>query len=111
VYEQLEQEASLLYEKMCQGIADPKRILILYSLRERPQRVSELAEVLKMPQPTVSRHLKILRDRSLVLADREGTAVTYSLAEPDIVEALDIMRAVLRSILRRESELVQLSEI
>jgi ArsR family transcriptional regulator len=109
VNEQLEQEVSLLYEKICQGIGDPKRILILYELRECPRRVSDLAETMNMPQPTLSRHLKILRDRSLVLASREGTGVTYSLAEPRIVEALDIMRGVLRSILRRESEVVQLA--
>ena len=104
--EQLEQEVSLLHDKICQGIAAPKRILILYALRKQPRRVRELAEAMNMPQPTLSRHLKILRDRSLVAANREGTSVTYSLAEPEIVEALDIMRGVLRSILRRESNMV-----
>ena len=109
--EQLEQEASLLYEKVCQGISDPKRILILYELRDCPRRVRELADTMNMPQPTLSRHLKILRDRSLVMANREGTSVTYSLAEPRLVEALEIMREVLRSTLRRESEVVQLARV
>ncbi len=106
--ERLEREINLLYEKICHGISDPKRIMILYELKEKPRRVSELAKIMGMPQPTLSRHLKILRDRSLVEAGREGTGVTYSLAEPRMIEALDLMRGVLRSILRRETELLEI---
>ncbi len=111
VGKRLEQEISLLYDRICQAIADPKRILLLYELNRRPRRVSELSEILHMPQPSVSRHLKILRDRALVTAERDGTGVTYSLAEPEIVEALDIMRGVLRSILRREAELARFTAL
>jgi ArsR family transcriptional regulator len=101
----LEQEVRLLHERICQGIGDPKRLFLLYELHRQPQRVGDLALTMGMPQPTVSRHLKVLRERSLVSGMREGAAVTYSVADPRIIEALDLMRGVLRSILDRESEI------
>ncbi|NIV37758.1 MAG: ArsR family transcriptional regulator, partial [Anaerolineae bacterium] len=59
----LEQEVNLLHAQVCQGLADPKRILLLYALADGPQRVTDLAETIDVPQPTASHHLKILRER------------------------------------------------
>ncbi|MEW5985094.1 MAG: metalloregulator ArsR/SmtB family transcription factor [Chloroflexota bacterium] len=100
------QELNLLHANVCQALADPKRILILYALAERPRHVSALAEALDIPQPTVSRHLALLRQQSLVLTMREGPAVVYRLADPRIIEALDTMRAVLIGALERQSGLL-----
>ena len=105
--ETLEQEVNLLHAHVCQALADPKRILILYALAEKPRYVSELADRLDIPQPTVSRHLKVLRERSLVTAEREGAAVYYSLTDKRIVEALDLLRAVLADILAQQAQLAQ----
>src|SRR5665648_1283692 len=55
VDERLEKEVNLLHASICQALADPKRILILYALSEGPKNVSELTEALDVPQPTVSR--------------------------------------------------------
>jgi ArsR family transcriptional regulator len=90
---------------MCEGLADPTRILILYALSEAPRNVGELAEALNAPQPTVSRHLKVLRERDMVRAERLGPAVQYSLNDPRIIEALDILRAVLASRLKSQAAL------
>jgi ArsR family transcriptional regulator len=111
VESRLEQEISLLHDRICQGIGDPKRILILYELNRSPRCVNSLVEVLGMPQSTVSRHLKILRERSLVLAERDGTTVTYSIADPRIIDALDTMRQVLANILKREVELAEFNAL
>lgn len=109
--ERLEQEITLLHARVCSGLADPTRILILYALADRPKYVGELADELNTPQPTVSRHLKILRDRSLVVGERDGTAVYYSLTDPRLIEALDLLRAVLHGILVQQADLVEAFEI
>jgi ArsR family transcriptional regulator len=96
-------ELNLLHANVCQALGDPKRILILYALYERPRHVSLLADDLHMPQPTVSRHLKILRQRALVTAEREGAAVIYYLADPRIIEILNSMRQLLRDALSRQT--------
>jgi ArsR family transcriptional regulator len=105
--ESLEREVNLLHANVCQGLSDPKRILMLYALRERPMHVHELAEALHVPQPTVSRHLKVLRERQLVAARREGPSVLYSLADERVIDALDILRSVLLGALSRQGMLAE----
>lgn len=108
--ESLEREVNLLHANICQGLSDPKRILILYALRDRPMYVNELAEALDVPQPTVSRHLKVLRERRLVATRREGPSVLYSLADARVIEALDILRSVLLGTLSRQGLLADTLE-
>jgi ArsR family transcriptional regulator len=97
------EELNLLHTHICSALGDPKRLQILYALAQAPRRVSALAEDLNTPQPTISRHLAILRQRSLVNSDRDGVAVTYSLADARIIKVLDIMRVVLRDALDRQA--------
>ncbi len=105
--ESLEREVNLLHANICQALADPKRILMLYALGERPMHVNEIAEALHVPQPTVSRHLKVLRERQLVATEREGASVRYSLADERVIEALDTLRSVLLGALSRQALLVE----
>ncbi|HHS97964.1 MAG TPA: ArsR family transcriptional regulator [Chloroflexi bacterium] len=107
----LEQEISLLHTHICEGLGDPKRVLILYLLADGPCNVSELTEALKVSQPTVSHHLKVLRDRGLVRAEREGTSVYYSLTDFRIIEALDMLRAMLADILTHRASLMSANGI
>ena len=102
------EEATLLHSNSCQAIADPKRILIVYALYEKERNVSELADFLKLPQSTVSRHLKQLLDKGVVTSQREGPAVIYSLTDDRIIQALDVMRDVLTDNLRRRAQLVDI---
>jgi ArsR family transcriptional regulator len=103
----LETEVLQLHAEICAGLADPNRILILYELSQSPRNVTELATNLKMPQPLVSRHLKVLRERGMVLSERHGTVVEYTLADGRLIQALDLLRDVLRDVLSRRAELVQ----
>jgi ArsR family transcriptional regulator len=107
VDESIKLEAGLLHENICQALADPKRIVILYALADHPRNVTEIAEVLEVPQPTASRHLRILRERLLVTTAREGTQVVYSLHDPRIIEALDLMRGMVMSVLRERGRLAE----
>ena len=96
-------ELNLLHANICQALGDPKRILILYSLYEEPRHVTALADDLGMPQPTVSRHLRVLRERGLVETERNGTAVVYTITNPAIITVLDTMRQILRDVLEQQS--------
>ena len=107
VNEQLEQEIGLLHTHICEGLGDPKRVLLLYLLADQPRSVKELTEALGVSQPTVSHHLKLLRDRCLVNAERAGTSVYYSLADRRIIDALNLMREMLSDILTHRASLMQ----
>jgi ArsR family transcriptional regulator len=106
----LRREVYQLHAEICQALADPSRILILYELRERQRGVGELAENLGLSQPTVSRHLKVLRDRGMVLAQRDGTSIYYTLADEQVIEALNLLRSVLsRTLVRRTAMIEELA--
>ena len=107
INEKLEQEVTLLHQRVCSGLADPKRVLLLYALSEGPMRVNELVDALNVSQPTVSRHLRVLRDRGLVDSERRGTAVYYEVADRRLIDALDLLRAVLAAQLAAGADMVQ----
>jgi ArsR family transcriptional regulator len=85
---------------------EPTRILILYALSEAPRNVSELTKELGCNQPTISRHLKVLRDRGLVLTSRQGTTITYQISDARLIEALDVLRSIMRDQLTHQASLV-----
>ena len=89
-----EEEILLMHHYVCEGVGDPKRLMLLYLVAEHPRNVSELTEILDVSQPTVSHHLRMLRERGLVTAERDGTSIYYSLADPRILEAMNILRGM-----------------
>ncbi len=106
VTQALAQEISELEADFCSALSDPTRLLILYALAEGSHNVTELANELNVIQPTTSRHLKILRDRGLVYTVRQGTTVTYHLADPRLIQALDLLRTVMRERLAHKAGLM-----
>jgi DNA-binding transcriptional ArsR family regulator len=102
----LKQEISQLEADFCFALSDPTRILILYALSEAPLNVTELTNELGVTQPTTSRHLKVLRDRGLVHTTRQGTTITYQLSDKRLIQALDLLRSVMRDGLTQRMSLI-----
>jgi len=80
------------------AIADPYRLRMLATLASAPDEVCvcDFTAALPLNQPTVSHHLRILREAGLVTCERRGTWVYYRLAPTarDRIEAAtaDIFR-------------------
>ena len=72
-----------------QGLAAPSRVLILAQLRERPHSVSELVAAVDMQQSAVSHQLRLLRDIGLVVGEKRGRSVVYSLYDAHVAELID----------------------
>ena len=101
----LRNEIQQMHAHLCSSLADPNRILMLYTLSQSPASVSDLAQATGLPQPSVSRHLRVLRESGLVTGQREGHSVIYRLADERVIEALDILRGVLAAALQRQGAL------
>jgi DNA-binding transcriptional ArsR family regulator len=69
-------------------IADPTRRRILDVLRAQGSDVGALVEVLRMPQPLVSKHLRVLRDAGAVTATIAGKRRVYRLAADPLPDVL-----------------------
>ncbi|HWQ03607.1 MAG TPA: metalloregulator ArsR/SmtB family transcription factor [Candidatus Nitrosotenuis sp.] len=67
-------------DELFKAAGEPTRLRILNLLRLGSICVCDLQATLGIPQPTVSRHLAVLRHAGLVLDFREGPRVMYSLA-------------------------------
>ena len=74
------------------ALSDPTRRRILRMLAERDMTVSEIVEQFAISQPAVSRHLAVLRQAGLALAERSGQSVVYRL---DTTVFQDVVRALL----------------
>ena len=107
VSQTLVQEVSQLEADFCSALSDPTRILILYVLAEGPRNVTELTNDLNISQPMASRHLKVLRERGLVYAVRQGLNVTYYLSDRRLIQGLDLLLAVMRERLAHRASLVK----
>jgi len=59
------------------AVGEPRRRKILRYLAPKERPVSEIAETLRLEQPSVSKHLSILRDAGLVHVRREGRQIFY----------------------------------
>ena len=70
-------------------VADPTRRRILSELVGRERSVGELVGSLGLSQPTVSKHLKVLRDHGLVAVREEGQHRYYSLEASPLEELED----------------------
>ena len=80
-------EAGLLAARF-KALADPARVSILNRLASADEVcVCDFVGALDIAQPTVSHHLKVLRDAGLVESSRRGTWAFYRLV-PDAVDAL-----------------------
>ena len=69
-------------------LADPSRVKLLSALTISPLCVTDLADILKMNQTTVSHQLRLLRDMDVVSCERQGKILKYKIANPKINEIL-----------------------
>jgi DNA-binding transcriptional ArsR family regulator len=67
-------------------VADPTRRRILHELIDREQSVNELVGSLRLSQPTVSKHLKVLRDTGFVTSRTAAQRRIYRLDQPPFAE-------------------------
>lgn len=61
------------------ALADPTRRKILKMLRERDLSAGEIADQFDMRKPSISHHLNLLKQANLVISDKQGQNIYYSL--------------------------------
>jgi ArsR family transcriptional regulator, virulence genes transcriptional regulator len=94
-------ETYRLHADVCKVLTDPKRLMLLDTLRSGERTVGELAADIGVALPNASQHLAVLRTAGLVEGRRVGTSIVYHLAEPAIADACDIIHAIVARKLAR----------
>lgn|GEM_PF-1022180 len=97
-----------LRARLLDALAHPNRVRILEAIKSGYTCSCEIAPDLNMEQSNLSRHMKILVDRGILIPEREGVRINYRIADEDIFKLLDmagelVRRNAERSILEEEA--------
>ncbi|MGW6901076.1 ArsR/SmtB family transcription factor [Streptomyces sp. NPDC054919] len=87
-------------------LGHPVRIRVLELLSQREHAVSEMLPEVGVEAAHLSQQLAVLRRANLVVPRREGSAVYYSLANPQVAELLRVARTILSGVLAGQAELL-----
>ena len=74
--------------ELFQALSDPTRREILRLLRRRDMTAGELAEQFSLAKSTLSGHFNVLRQAGLIVSEKNGTSVVYSLNTSAIEQTL-----------------------
>jgi len=96
--------------KTIKALSDPNRVKIVKMLQHKSMCVCEVQTVLNVSQPTVSKHLKILKEVGFVRYEKDGLWVNYHLADGSKSPYVASMLGNLRHWLEDELEVVRLKK-
>ena len=95
-----------LHAQMLSTLAHPKRLIIVELLREGEKTVGELAQKLGISLQNTSQHLRVMRDRGLVMARKEAQTVYYRLTSLTLAECCDRVRKDMQEIIKKQGGLI-----
>lgn len=75
--------------KFFKALSDSTRQNILRLLDDKERTVSEIVSNFNLSQPTISRHLAVLKEAELVMDRRQGQNVFYSLNDDVLTDTMD----------------------
>jgi DNA-binding transcriptional ArsR family regulator len=78
-----------LKAKIFKALSDPVRLDILDFLRDGEKCVCEIIPHVKLIQPVVSRHLKILKDCGILIDRKDGNRRLYSITDQHVFQVID----------------------
>jgi DNA-binding transcriptional ArsR family regulator len=84
-----------LHSELCKTLASEKRQRILDALRDGELTVAELQARTGATQSNLSQHLAVMRTKGMLSARRDGSHVYYSISNPKILQAFDLISEVM----------------
>lgn len=88
--------------EICKALGNVKRLQIIYLLKDGPRTAGEIAAALETTPANASQHLHAMRQAGILESSRQGSSIYYRVANDSVLEALGMVRTVLREQLRRE---------
>jgi ArsR family transcriptional regulator len=89
--------------------AHATRMRILCALQKEPRTVTEIANRAGVTVTNTSQHLRLMRDRGAVVAEKRAQSVYYRIADPRFAQAMLLIREALLERLQQEAKGVSAS--
>jgi ArsR family transcriptional regulator len=88
----IEDENALeLTARLCQSLTHPFRLKLIHVLENSRKNVSQIENETNRPQPFISQHLRVLREKGIVDCERKKNEVYYFLTDPKILEICQLI--------------------
>jgi ArsR family transcriptional regulator len=98
------------FTRVMKALSDPNRVKIVKMLQHQSLCVCEMQAALRIAQPTVSNHLKVLEDAGLVHSRKDGLWVNYFVSDGSSSPYVAAILGNLRHWLKDDPEIVRLME-
>jgi ArsR family transcriptional regulator len=95
-----------MHANICKTFTSPIRLMIIEQLEGGQKTVSEMEGSLDIRQATLSQHLAVLRERGIVVSQRQGQNIFYNISNPKILKACQLMKEVLLERIKQNSQLL-----
>ena len=105
----LERRLDEMHADLCKVFSNPVRVGLLVILEDGERSVGSLARALRVSVPTVSKHLRVMRERGVLDTRHCGNVVYYRLTSPKVLRAFSLMREVLLARVRATGRIVEAS--
>ncbi len=83
-------------DKVFKALSDPKRRKIIRLLRQRELTAGEIADNFTISKPSISEHLKILKNADLINSEKRGQFVTYFLNATILEEVVSYLLEIIK---------------
>ncbi len=82
-------------ERISKALGDPNRLKILQEVRRcNWMQCSDIREIINLAQPSVSHHIKQLTDAELLLSEKEGRNIKYTINDDVIAGYVDFLNSL-----------------
>lgn len=80
------------YAEILKALGHPVRLKLVMGLMCNECNVGQIVTKLGLPQPTVSQHLAILKNRGILVPQRQGTQICYRVMNPKIAKLIEELK-------------------
>ena len=87
---------TIKYEKLSEilkALAHPARLKMVAGLLKDECNVTQIQKELRMPQPTISQHLRILKNAGIIKGRKEGTKTCYRVIDTRVRKIIEVVKS------------------
>jgi len=84
-----------LQADLCKIFVNDKRLEIIHLLKDKERSNKEIMHETGLSKVNISQHMNVLKSKEVIVFRREGQQLFYSIANPKIIQACNLMREVL----------------
>ena len=78
--------------EMLKALAHPARLKIIMGLLKDECKVADIQKVLRLPQSTISQHLRVLKNAGIIKGRREGTKKCYKVTNKQVRKIVEVIK-------------------